>query len=210
MPDTPPNQNAHRYSYQSNSAASQQSTAQSASTYTYSSPSRSAASPSSRHSISTDFGGINIRDDIPATAGEKNARPALSVHPSGLRPTATNQGSVPSSPTRVYAAPNYGTHPGRTNSEDMRHFGQTTTTPRHSSPMHSASPVMSSPYYSTTPHLLNSIAETQQTIQWNQPPPSATTRASPSRPAFAFPPGRDSVSPRSHLHQQSPSHNRHS
>jgi dual specificity protein kinase YAK1 len=213
MPDTPPNQNARRYNQQPMSAPQQLSMqAQQPSSnpqYTYATPARSAASPSDRHSISSDFSGINIRDDT-LTADPKSARPSLSVNPGGLR---TSQGSVPSSPTRQSApyniTPNYSSHPARTNSDEMRHFGQTTSTPRHSSPMHSASPVMSSPYYSTTPHLLNSIAETQQTMQWNQASP-AQARQSPSRPSFAFPPSRDSVSPRGHLHQQSPSHNRHS
>jgi hypothetical protein len=222
MPDTPPHQNVRRYSHQPIQAP-QQSPKQvqqqqlpqnttSSQQYSYAAPTRSTASPSSRHSITSDFSTINIRDDsVGGATVEKSGRPNLSVHPSGLRPN--NQGSVPSSPTRQSATYNTaGGYPpppglGRTTSDEMRHYQSSNS--RHSSPMLTASPSMS-PYYSTTPHLLNSINEREQTMSWNQVPTQA--RTSPSRPAYAFPPpGRDSVSPRSHLHSQpSPISNRHS
>src|SRR5271170_7483474 len=95
MPDTPPHQNVRRYSHQPMQAP-QQSPIQvqqpqnaNSTQYTYTTPTRSTASPSSRHSISTDFSGINIRDDTHA-ALEKSARPNLVVHPSGLRPSQQN------------------------------------------------------------------------------------------------------------------------
>ena len=219
MPDTPPHQNVRRYSHQPLQAPQHspmqvqqpQNTA-----YSYTTPTRSTASPSSRHSITSEFSGINIRDDTHGATVEKSARPNLSLHPSGLRPSQSNhQGSVPSSPTRQaasYNTANYGVnppHPGlvRTTSDEMRHYVQPPSNSRHSSPMHTVSPSMS-PYYPTTPHMLNSINEREQTMSWNQVP--AQARQSPSRPSYAFPPpGRDSVSPRSHLHQ-SPSQHRHS
>ena len=191
-----------------------------ASQYSYTTPTRLTASPSSRHSITSEFSGINIRDDTHGGAVvEKSARPNLSVHPAGLRPAqpqSNHQGAVPSSPTRQtsYNTTKYSAnppHPGisRTTSDEMRHYVQQPSNSRHSSPMHTVSPSMS-PYYSTTPHTLNSIIEREQTMSWSQAPSQA--RQSPSRPAYAFPPpGRDSVSPRSHLHsQQSPSSQRHS
>jgi hypothetical protein len=218
MPDTPPHQNVRRYSQQPIQAPQQspmqiqQTSSSSASQYSYTTPTKSTASPSSRHSITSDFSGINIRDDVHASL-EKSTRPTLSVHPSGLRPAQQNQGSVPSSPTRQNAgfnSTNYvATHPSlaRTNSDELRHY-QPPSNSRHSSPMHTVSPTIT-PYFSTTPHALTSINEREQTIQWSNPPVQA--RSSPSRPPYAFPPGRDSVSPRSALHsQQSPSHNRHS
>lgn len=200
MPDTPPHQNVRRYSHQPIQAPQQSPMQPNApSQYPYTSPTQSTASPSSRHSITSDFGGINIRDDSHG-GSEKSGRPNLSVH-SSLRPS--QQGSVPSSPTRQNAGPapypgNY-SHPGmvRTTSDDLRYPPPITS--RHSSPMHTASPTMS-PYYSTTPHMLNSINEREQTVQWNQ------SRQSPSRPGYVYP-GRDTVSPRAHL--QSPNHIRH-
>src|SRR5205814_2783436 len=75
-------------------------------------------------------------------------------------------------------------------------------------PMLTASPSMS-PYFSTTQHMLNSINESEQTMSWTQV--SSQAGQSPSRPAYAFPPARDSVSPRGHLHiQQPPAQHRHS
>lgn len=212
MPDTPPHQNVRRYSQQPQSQPQPQQ------------PNSGGYSPSTRqHSITSDFSGINLRDDNTTHPGvssaEKSARPNLSLHPSGLRPTQPppppSQTSVPSSPTKqsgVYGAPS---HPalGRTNSDEMRHYpppqqAQPQSNSRHSSPMHTASPTMS-PYYSTTPHMLNSISEREPTVSWSQGP--AQARHSPSRSTYAFPPVRDSVSPRSHLHsQQSPSQHRHS
>ena len=230
MPDTPPHQNVRRYSHQPTQVPqqsplqSQQQLPQSttAPQYSYTTSTRSTASPSSRHSITSDFSGINIRDDTHGSGVvEKSARPNLSVLPSGLRPgqqqQSNHQGPVPSSPTRQtssYNTTNYSVnppHPGisRTTSDDMRHYVQQSSNSRHSSPMHTVSPSMS-PYYSTTPHMLNSINEREQTMSWSQVP--AQARQSPSRPPYAFPPpARDSVSPRSHLHgQPSPSTQRHS
>lgn len=227
MPDTPPHQNVRRYSHQPMQAP-QQSPQQSqqqlpqgttASQYSYTTSTRTATSPSSRHSITSDFSGINIRDDTHGSSvAEKSARPNLSVHPSGLRPAQPNhQSTDSSSPTRQassYNTTNYSVNPphsgiGRTTSDEMRHYVQQSSNSRHSSPMLTASPSMS-PYYSTTPHTLNSINEREQTMSWSQAP--AQVRQSPSRPAYAFPPpGRDSVSPRSHLQgQPSPTAQRHS
>src|SRR5436190_15985829 len=121
MPDTPPHQNVRRYSHQPMQAPqhsplqSQQQLAQSttASQYSYSTPTRLTASPSSRHSITSEFSGINIRDDTHGGGVvEKSARPNLSAHPGVLRPAqqqSNNQSSVPSSPTRQnsYNTPNY-------------------------------------------------------------------------------------------------------
>ena len=113
MPDTPPHQNVRRYSHQPMQAPqqsplqSQQQLPQSttASQYTYTTSTRSTASPSSRQSITSDFSGINIRDDTHGGGVvEKSSRPNLSVLPSSLRPAqqqqSNHQGSVPSSPTR--------------------------------------------------------------------------------------------------------------
>ena len=230
MPDTPPHQNVRRYSHQPMQQQQQQvqqspkqqqqsNPATTSSQYAYTTPARLTASPSSRHSITSDFSGINIRDDahVVAATVEKSARPNLSLHPSTLRPNhQQQQGSVPSSPTRQSAPYNSASyappqHPGlgRTTSDEMRHYvQQPPSNSRHSSPMHTVSPSMS-PYYSTTPHTLNSINEREQTMSWNQVIPTQP-RQSPSRPAYAFPPpGRDSVSPRSHL-KQSPTQHRHS
>jgi len=215
MPDTPPHQNVRRYSQQPQQQPQQQQPP----------PNSGGYSPSTRqHSITSDFSGINIRDDNNTShpgvsSADKSARPNLSLHPAGLRPSQPplpqSQTSVPSSPTRQSGLYSASSHPGlgRTNSDEMRHYPppQQTQPPsnsRHSSPMHTASPTMS-PYYSTTPHMLNSINEREPTVSWSQGP--AQARHSPSRSAYAFPPGRDSVSPRSHLHsQQSPSQHRHS
>src|SRR5271170_1116715 len=224
MPDTPPHQNVRRYSHQPIQAPQQSPSNPAPSQYSYTTPTRSTGSPSNRHSITSEFSGINIRDDTLGGGGETSARPNLSVHPGALRPAQPNiqQSSIPPSPTRQSATFNTATysgnpqqqHPGlnRTASDEMRHYvqqqqQQPSSGPRHSSPMHTASPSMS-PYYSTTPHLLNSINEREQTMSWSQVPPQP--RASPSRSAYAFPPARESVSPRSHLHQQSPSQHRHS
>jgi dual specificity protein kinase YAK1 len=226
MPETPSHQNVRRYSHQPMQAP-QQSPMQvqppqssNSSQYAYATPTRSEASPSSRHSITSEFSGINIRDDPYPSTVEKSARPNLSVHPSGLRPSQGNhQGSVPSSPTRPtvafntanYSSGNPTTHPGisRTTSDETRHFvQQQPSNSRHSSPMHTVSPSLS-PYYPNTPHTLNSINEGEQTMSWSQGHPP--TRGSPSRSSYAFPASRDSASPRSQLHpQQSPSTHRHS
>jgi hypothetical protein len=219
MPDTPPHtQNVRRHAHQQAPAqAPQQSpihqTAQvNSSSYPYTTPTRSTASPNHRHSITSDFSGINIRDDNPALS-EKSSRPNLSVMPTGIRSTQGNhQNSVPSSPTKqtsVYTPVSYApAHPGlvRTTSDEMRVY-QPPSNSRHSSPMHNISPTVT-PYYTTTPHGLPSINEREPTMQWTTP--ASQPRQSPSRP-YAFPPGRDSVSPRSNIHsQQSPTHNRHS
>lgn len=213
MPDTPPHQNARRHSHQApqqSSIQSQPPQSANSSQYSYTTPTRLTASPSSRHSITSDFSGINIRDDSHPSV-DKSARPNLAVHPGGLRPAQPNhQSSIPSSPTRqnaaVYNTANYPGNPshpgiGRTSSD---HYIPQASNSRHPSPMHTVSPTMS-PYYSTTPHMLSSINEGEQTMQWSQ------TRQSPSRAPYAFPTSRDSVSPRTQLHnQQSPTHNRHS
>lgn len=231
MPDTPPHQNVRRYSQQPIQSSSQQQQqpqpppqpppaqhSQSSSTtqYSYTSPTRSTASPSSRHSFTSDFGSINIRDDNHGS-GDKSTRPSLSLHPSNIRSIpASHQGSVPSSPTRQnippYSTSNYSvtpTHPsiGRAASDEIRHYSAQSNS-RHSSPMHTASPTMS-PYYPTTPHILNPIDEKEQTMQWSQSP--SQSRSSPSRQPYTYPPNRESVSPRTQLHTQtSPSINRHS
>src|SRR5579862_949463 len=169
MPDTPPHQNVRRYSQQTLQSNLQQqmqnqhSQGSNTSQYSYTSPTRSTASPSNRHSITSDFGSINIRDDNHTTPKDKSTRPNLSLHPGNIRPMPQNhQGSVPSSPTKQsisYNTSNYSvtpTHPsvGRTTTDDMRLYGQPNS--RHSSPMHTASPSVS-PYYPTTPHILNPI-----------------------------------------------------
>jgi hypothetical protein len=218
MPETPPHPNVRRYSQQQvpssqpqqiSSQHSQSSTT--SQPYSYTTSTRSTGSPSGRHSITSDFGSINIRDDG-QTAQDKSTRPNLSLHPGTIRSIPpSHQGSVPSSPTRQnipYNSSNYSvtpTHPniGRTTNE---HYGQSNS--RHSSPMHTASPTMS-PYYPTTPHILSPIDEKEQTMQWTS---QHQARSSPSRPPpYVFPPNRESVSPRSQLHSQtSPSLNRHS
>jgi hypothetical protein len=220
MPDTPPHQNVRRYSHQAvqppqqSPMQVQQIQNSNSSQYSYTASTHSTASPSGRHSITSDFSSINLRDDTHVPV-EKSARPNLSVHPSGLRPTQQkHQDSVPSSPTRqsaVYNSGNYAvtpTHPGlvRTSSDEMRLYGQPSSGSRHSSPMHTVSPTMS-PYFSTTPHTLNSISEQEPTMSWTSGP--TQTRQSPTRLPYSFPPSRDNISPRAHM-QQSPSHNRHS
>lgn len=220
MPDTPPHQNVRRYSHQTvqgpqqPSMQVQQTQNSNSSQYSYTGSTHITASPSSRHSITSEFSGINIRDDT-QPAVEKSARPNLSVHPGGLRPAQQkHQDPVPSSPTRqsaVYNSGNYAVNPMhpvlvRTASDEMRLYTQPSSNSRHSSPMHTVSPT-TSPYFSTTPHTLNSISEQEQIVSWISPP--TQTRQSPSRLPYSFPPSRDTVSPRAHM-QQSPSHNRHS
>jgi len=227
MPDTPPHQNVRRFSHQPLQLSPSASSSQQFSYIT--TPTRSTVSPSSsgrQHSIASEFSGINLRDDS-TNHSDKAPRPNLSLHPRG----AMSLGSVPSSPTTL--AIGYGSnqtgyaggHPplgSRTASdEQLRHYpgpgGPSNS--RHSSPMLTASPSMS-PYYSTTPHMLNSINEREQTTSWAASTNQAPPRQSPNRPPYTYPPpppppplphpGRDSVSPRSHQSQQSPSTQRHS
>jgi hypothetical protein len=167
---------------------------------TYTSPTRSAALPTSRHSITADFSGINLRDEA---VTDKSSRPNLSLYPGPNRV----QGGGPSSPTRLQQGvyvPQYSTVAVTRPNE---HFAQTSSGSRHSSPMITTSPSLS-PYYPPTPHLLNPINEKEQTMQWSQPQSQA--RQSPSRTAaYVYPPNRESISPRS-TSQSSQSQSRHS
>src|SRR5271169_5034540 len=85
MSESPSHANVRRYPPPQQQQQQGQSAAAPAQyTALYTSPTRPAASPTSRHSITADFSGINIRDEA---VSDKSPRPNLSLYQGNARGT---------------------------------------------------------------------------------------------------------------------------